>query len=115
MTTRIRGTEPINAVSTVGEALDGTAIGVKLSYVCPAGKAAVARFVSISTIAQAITIALEIIVGGVTVEIGAFTTSQQLSIFVPLNAGDTVQLDVTVAVALGAFDAVLAVEEYLVS
>jgi methionine aminopeptidase len=112
VSTRTGAAGAINGVSTAGEALPATATGVQLTYTCPAGKQAVVRFVSIDTIVNAITIAVEAVIGGVNVEVTSFTANGVLNCTIPLNAGDVVQLDVTVAIAGGAFDALIGAEEY---
>lgn len=87
--------------------------GVKLSYVCPAGRVCKVLDASIFlTAGAAPTIALQAILGGVTVTLQNFTTNADPNTTVWLAAGDTIQWNVTVAGAAGTADLTICCEDY---
>lgn len=92
--------------------LSGASTGNKLQYIVPAGTQSVVRFCSIFPTAGAATIALQCVISGTTVTIMSGTTAQLQNVYVPLNAGDTAKIQVTVLDAASVFDATIGIDEY---
>lgn len=113
MSSRIQQSQPIQGVTTVALAASCTTTGVKASYVVPAGRQA--RVTSMRTLNPVAgpTVALQCIVGGVTITLATGITAQSFSDTFYLNAGDTIQANCTVLQAASSIDVVLAAEEYL--
>lgn len=103
---------PINGVSTVGAGLSGAAVGVVLTYTCPAGRQAKLYDVSIANFNLAPTVQARVTIGGVTIVLQSGTTAFDFIGAVFLNAGDTCTVNVSALVAASTFDAGVFVEEY---
>lgn len=103
---------PDNSVTTLGAALSGAALGVVLTYTCPANKTAIVRFWSVSKFTGAPTVGLYVTIGGVKVESDRATAQNQQQLHAALNAGDTATVEVVANVAATVFDSLISVDEY---
>ena len=113
MSSRVQQSQPVQGVTTVGAALSGATVGVKLSYVVPAGRQAELTWASAQNFTGAPTVAIQAIVGGTTVTLGSAAGPESFSGLIALNAGDTVQLNVTALVAASVFDGVISAREFV--
>lgn len=115
MADRVNNQNPIAGVPTVGTGLSGATTGVKLGYTCPAGRVAVVRYWTVTSISGGgPTIVIQVTIGGVLDVIFSMTTSPQVQqVMIPLNAGDKIEANVTAAIAATTFSCLFGVEEFL--
>lgn len=114
MADRVINQAAIASPVTAGSGLSGASIGVKLSYTVPAGRNAVLRFMGAFSIANAPTIAPQVVIGGNTYILDSFTAGPKTYLYpISLNAGDTAQFNVTVGAAGGSFNGIICADEYL--
>lgn len=96
---------PYTTTGAIGHAVSTAAAGVAQSFVVPAGVQAYLDSASaFQTAAGAVTLALQIVRGGVTITLQQFTPNGVFTGEIPLQAGDTVQWNVIVNVAATASD-----------
>jgi hypothetical protein len=104
---------PVLVHTEKASAIAVSTTGIKLSYVVPAGRVSKLLDASWFLVAGAApTIALQVILGGVTITINSFTVGSQPSFSCWLASGDTVQWNVTTLGAAGTADLTLALEDY---
>jgi hypothetical protein len=114
MADRVANQAAIGGVTGGNTNISGASNGVKISYIVPAGKTAMVRWISLANILVGTpTIALQVIISGITINLWTGTVPVTLSPNISLNAGETVQIRVTTLAAGSTFDACFSVEEFL--
>jgi hypothetical protein len=114
MTARVAQFQPTQGVCSVVATADTTTTGVKLSYVCPANRVAVIKWLALVLRGGTLpTIAANVTVGGVTVQSQLISTNApSFLVYIPLNATDKIELNCTVAQVGSNADLAIGVEEW---
>lgn len=112
MPTRVPPFQPLTCKTVGAAGLSGAGVGVKAAYTCPAQRQAVVSCANVGNFAGAPTVQLRVTVGAVTLVLSTFTAEKFFPGPVYLDAGDSIDLRVSAAVAGSAFDGTLTVEEY---
>jgi hypothetical protein len=115
MTTRLRGSEPVNGAIVAGAGLSGVAVGNKLTYTVPVGMQGKLQAAAVGNFTLAPTVAINASIGGTVIALGSGAANFSVTQPVLLAAGDSIVVRVTTGVAASSFDAVICVEEYPVS
>ena len=101
------------ASTVIASLADTSTTGVKLSYTVPTGKVAIINSASkVNRTGTGIIAQLEIIVGGTTIRVFPVTNSDVYTGNITLKAGDSIQWNVTTAIAGSTNDFSISVSEY---
>ena len=113
MANRVVPGNALNGANAKTAAADTSTTGQKAVYTCPAGKAAVLRWISWVLLGgTAPTVALRVRLGGTTVAISIGSTSAGIAPNISLDATDFAEVNCTTGGAGSTADCMISVEEY---
>jgi len=113
MSTRVNNGAAVNGVTKNVNGASGAATGVVLTYTVPAGMQAELLFAEVNSFTLAPTVAVQYVNANGTYTLGSGTTAFASTLNVQLQAGETIQVNVTALVAASSFNAFFGIKEYL--